>query len=75
MSQLDKTIEELSEAIKKDLGDIELDVTTKGYTLADAIREGSKTTEMKEGGWGDEDGSMVCALSTGWLAAKARGIL
>jgi hypothetical protein len=62
---IDETIEHLRET----LGEIELGVLTS-YTLADAIREGSSVTGQKTGGWGD--GHSACALTAGYIAAKAR---
>ncbi len=56
--------------LKQDLGEIELTVTT-GYTLADAIREGSSVTDQAHGAF--RQGDNVCALSAGLIAAKARG--
>lgn len=49
---------------------IELEVIT-GYTLADAIREGSSVTSQKIGGWVDTNSS--CAIGAAYLAARARG--
>ena len=72
MNKIDEKAAELSEALKAELGEIELKVTT-GYTLADAIREGSKVTEHSQQGWGN--GNNACALSAGVIAARARGYL
>lgn len=58
------------EQIKADLAEIEETVMT-GYTLADAMREGSKHTEQART-WLDSNGE-VCALSAAFLSAKARG--
>ena len=52
-----------------DIDNIEMRVLTS-YTLADAIREGSKHTNQAFD-WGR--GLTACALSAGYLAAKARG--
>lgn len=49
---------------------IELDVIT-GYTLADAMREGSRVTGQKIHGW--VDASSSCAIGAAYLAARARG--
>ena len=70
---VDSKIQELEEAFKNDLGEIEMKVETEGYTLADAIREGSTVTTQEIGGWGD--GETACALTSGWLAAKARKVI
>lgn len=51
---------------------IELDVLT-GYTLADAMREGTGVTQQKFGGWVDADSS--CAFGAAYLAARARGFV
>lgn len=55
--------------LRQMLGEIELDVTTS-YTLADAIREGSRVTSQKVGGW--VQGHSACALGAANLAARAR---
>jgi hypothetical protein len=65
-------IDEIAEELRKELGEIELDVTTS-YTLADAIREGSTVSEHNQSGWGD--GSTACALTAGIIAARARGYM
>lgn len=67
----DKRVDELKEAIDE----IGMDVMTKGYTLADAIREGSTVTEHNTAGWTNSDASAVCALSAGYIAARARGFI
>lgn len=65
MSKVDEKVDEL----KQELGEIELDVMT-GFTLADAIREGSTVSEQAYD-WGT--GETACALTAGFLSAKARG--
>jgi hypothetical protein len=67
---VDRKVEELRET----LGEIEMGVLTEGYTLSAAIREGSSTTGQSVG-WHNSDMSLICALSAGYLAAKARGII
>lgn len=62
------TEEILSDAMKADLGEIEL--RTMEYTLADAIREGS-TVSRQAYNWGN--GESACALTAAVIAAKARG--
>lgn len=72
-------IDERAEILRRNLGldaetqnvlsEIELNVTT-GYTLADAIREGS-TVSTQAYDWGN--GESACALTAGLIAAKARG--
>lgn len=59
--------------LRKELGEIEMDVLT-GYTLADAIREGSTVSEKRTGGWTGPNGE-ACALSAAAIACKARGRL
>jgi hypothetical protein len=58
--------------LKEDLAQIEEKVVL-GYTLADAIREGSTVTGQKIGGWYTE--TEACALSAAHIAAQARGLL
>lgn len=58
------------DTLREELRGIEMDVLT-GYTLADAIREGSGVTDQAIGAY--RQGDNVCALSAGLLAAKARG--
>lgn len=69
-SALETKVDEL----RKELDDIEMNVLTKGYTLADAIREGCTNTDQLSG-WNNKDYSMVCALGAAYLAAKARGVV
>lgn len=71
MSKIDEKAAELSEQLKRELGDIEL--KTMQYSLADAIREGSTVSEHNQGGWGD--GETACALTAAVIAAKGRGYL
>lgn len=65
-------IDEKTEELRKELGEIEMDVLSQGYTLADAIREGSQVTEQAHA-WGT--GATACALSAAYLAARARGFI
>ena len=57
--------------IRQMLGDIEMDVLTE-YTLADAIREGSKVSTQSYG-WGA--GEQMCAMHAAVAAALARGYM
>jgi len=57
------------EHLRSDLALIEEKVVT-GYTLADAMREGSSVSEQAYN-WGA--GEKACALSAACIAAKARG--
>jgi hypothetical protein len=66
-------IEERVDALKQMFAEIELGVLTEGYTLADAIREGSQVSDQKIGGWGD--GKNACALTAAYMAAKARDLV
>lgn len=63
--------DELSDERKAELAAIELSVIGN-YTLADAIREGSKST-TQTAGWGN--GETACALSAAYIAASKRGYL
>lgn len=71
MNKIDEKAAELTKELQAMLDDIEL--TTRDYTLADAIREGSRVTEQKTGGWGNGDNA--CAMSAGIIAARARGLM
>lgn len=66
----DQKAAELSEELKAELGTVEL--KTMQYTLADAIREGSRNTTQTHN-WGN--GNTACALSAAVIAGKARGWL
>lgn len=67
-----RTRVDLDEDTKALLAEIDMRVMT-GYTLADAIREGSTVSEQEVGGWGD--GDTACALTAATIAAKARGYI
>lgn len=67
---MNRTEEKVNE-LREMLGEIELDVTTS-YTLADAIREGSKVSEQANG-WGQ--GDTMCAMHAAVAAAAARGYM
>lgn len=71
MNRIDEKALELGDKLREELGEIELRVTT-GYTLADAIREGSRVSEQAYN-WGD--GDTACALTAAVISAKARGYL
>lgn len=68
MNQIDEKAKELKDEIDK----IGMSVLT-GYTLADAIREGSSVTEHEVGSWGN--GARACALTAAVISAKARGYI
>lgn len=72
MNKIDERAEILSENLRKELGEIELGVMTEGYTLAQAIREGS-TVSTQAFEWGD--GEKACALTAAVIAARARGLV
>lgn len=65
-------IDEKAEELKAEINKIGMSVLT-GYTLADAIREGSSVTEHEVGGWGN--GARACALTAAVISAKARGYI
>ena len=65
MSRIDEKADEL----KKTIDEIGMSVLT-GYTLADAIREGSSVSEQSYD-WGNGDNA--CALTAAVIAATARG--
>lgn len=60
------------EKLKAELAELELEVLTEGYTLADAIRDGSKYTNQATGKYVDATNNEVCALSAAAIAVKAR---
>ena len=62
-------IEKLREVIEE-MG-VERSLT---YSLADAIREGSMTTEQCIGSWEGDNGTL-CALSAALLAVKAHKLV
>lgn len=80
MTKIDEKAQELRENLAVDLdedtkallGEIDMKVRT-GYTLADAIREGSTVSKQEVGGWGN--GETACALTAAAIAAKARGYM
>ena len=63
---------ELDSETQADLANIELDLLTRPYSLADAIRDGVKVT-TKARGWGN--GESACALTAASIAAKAKGLI
>jgi len=65
-------IEKIQADMASDLREIELGVLTN-FSLADAIREGSKHTTQKIGGYVDKDSA--CALGAAYLSAQARGYI
>lgn len=62
-------IDEKAEELKRAIDEIGMSVYT-GYTLADAIREGSSVSEQAYD-WGN--GETACALTAAVIAASARG--
>lgn len=58
------------ETIKETIPAEELEVMTRGLTLADAVRLGSQYTR-KEEGWGS--GDSACFLASAFVVAKATG--
>lgn len=71
MNRTEEKVDELREMLGAELGAMEMDVTTS-YTLADAIREGSKVSEQAHG-WGQ--GDKMCAMHAAVAAAAARGYM
>lgn len=67
MNRLDEKADELRATIDE----IGMQVLT-GYTLADAIREGSKVSDQAYT-WGT--GDTACALTAAVIAARARGFV
>lgn len=70
--ELLKTREGLDAETVEVLKEIDMKVQTQGYTLADAIREGS-TVSKQAYNWGN--GESACALSAAVMAARARGLM
>jgi hypothetical protein len=62
-------IDEKADELKATIDEIGMSVYT-GYTLADAIREGSSVSKQ-ERGWGN--GLTACALTAAVIGAKSRG--
>lgn len=69
-TQQQQEVDDVAETLR----DVEMDVLTESYTLADAIREGCLNTEQAFNVWRDGNGR-VCTLTAAYLAAKARGIV
>ena len=65
MTKTDQKADEL----RAMLGEIELEVLTRPFTLADAIREGSQVSTISSEGWGN--GDSACALHAAVISAKA----
>jgi len=65
-----KTIDDTATELRKQLGEIELDVVTEGVTLSQLMREGTRVTKQAVG-WGDGVHT-ACALTSALIAAKAR---
>jgi hypothetical protein len=65
-----KTIDDTVAALREQLREIELDVSTEGITLSQLMREGTRVTEQAVGGWGDGVHT-ACALTSALIAAKA----
>lgn len=67
-----KKVDELTALREQELGAIELEVLSRPFTLADAIREGGKVT-AKAVGWGD--GEKACALHAAVISARSRDLI
>lgn len=70
---IDKKVEEISQTLQAELGEIELNVLARPFTLADAIREGAGVTTQAYN-WTNTDGG-ACALSAAVLSARAHGYI
>lgn len=70
---LDAVIQRKVDELDKVLGEIELNVVTEGYTLADAMREGTRVTRKATGSWGN--GDTACGWTAAYLGAKRRGLV
>lgn len=66
----DQKAAELSDVLRAELGEIGL--KAQQYSLADAIRDGSRVTTQARN-WGN--GHTACALSAAVIAGKARGLV
>lgn len=64
-----------ADEVAKIIDEIGDKVENERFTLADAIRLGSRVTDQKIGSWYDDDGSTACALSAAYIAARARGFI
>lgn len=60
------------ETIRETVAPEELEIMTRGLTLADAVRLGSQYTN-KEEGWGA--GSNACFLSSAYVVGQATGYI
>lgn len=68
MSKINEKAEALKK-MRKELGEVELSVIGN-FTLADAMREGSKVSKHNQNGWGD--GDTACALLSVIISARSR---
>jgi hypothetical protein len=78
----DNKVDEVTEKLRKELGEIEMGVITKGITIMDLMEEGTRVTGMSVGWSGGgavaeecDTKFNVCALGAAVISAKARGIL
>lgn len=71
MTRVDEKAAELNELMRKELGEIELDVVTN-TTLADAMRAGARVTTQAYN-WGT--GETACALTAAVIGAKGMDLI
>lgn len=71
MSTINEKALELSAKLEAEMAGAEMQIVT-GYSLADAIREGS-TVSTQEYGWGC--GTTACAMTAAVIAARSHGYL
>jgi len=69
-TRFDEKAEELSELMRAELGEIELDVVAN-TTLADLMRAGARVT-IQAYNWGN--GETACALSAAGIGYRAYGL-
>lgn len=70
-TKTEQKVDELK-AMLPELGTMELDVLSRPFTLADAIREGSLVSTQAIG-WGD--GDKQCALHAAVISARAHNLI
>lgn len=61
-----------AETIADELDELE---NAAQYRLSDAIRDGVRFSDQAYGSWYSDDGSHLCALSTAYVALKARHMI
>jgi hypothetical protein len=61
--------------LREELRNIELEVLTSGFTLADAMREGSRHTGQPDRAFINVKENTACALSAALISATVRGLV